>query len=101
MIMPPAARIGDKTAKAFLFGQPVALNVLIGGKPAWMCCCVTLRDKNKRPAPPNFAPGIVKIGSKTVIINGLFAARMSDIVEEDKEKLKYPITEGCTTVLIG
>jgi|WetSurMetagenome_2_1015567.scaffolds.fasta_scaffold614076_2 uncharacterized Zn-binding protein involved in type VI secretion len=100
MVMPPAARFGDKTAMANLLGVG-ALNVLIGGMPAWVCFSITLRNKTVPPLPPVFVPGIVKKGSTSVIINGRPATRIGDIVEEESEKLKYPIVAGCPTVLIG
>ncbi|RQW81312.1 MAG: hypothetical protein EHM14_01385 [Methanothrix sp.] len=98
--MPPAARIGDKTALANLVGLG-ALNVFIGGMPAWICLSKTLRNKTNPPLPPVFVSGTVYKASTSVIINGRPAARIGDIVMEESENLKYPIIGGCPTVLIG
>lgn len=79
--MPPAARMGDPTAHgAPLTGSPGSPNVLIGGKPAWRA----MADFSSCPvASPNpHVGGVVSMGSTSVLINKLPAARMGDTITE-------------------
>ncbi len=102
--MPPAARIGDETTHGTpLAPGPGSLNVLIGGRPAWRAEI----DQHACPEVDITGPdgvGSVVMGSPTVLINGMMACRMGDIVIE-KPGLALgpanPIVMGCPTVIIG
>jgi uncharacterized Zn-binding protein involved in type VI secretion len=96
--MPLAARVGDLTSHGTPLGPgPGSFNVLIGGQPAWRvgsdvhtCPLVT--------GVPHVG-GVVPIGSFTVLINNLFAARQGDMVLEAGPP--NTIIMGCPTVMIG
>lgn len=97
--MPPAARFGDLTSH----GTPLAPGpgcpaVLIGGMPAWRAGA----DFHVCPLVNGVVPhvgGVVAMGSLTVLIGGLPAARMGDtIVEAGGPNV---IAVGCPTVMIG
>jgi len=101
--MPPAARLGDPTSHGTPLGPgPGSTNVMIGGKPAWRagpdfhaCPLVT-------GVPPGAVPhvgGTVPVGSATVLINNLPAARMGDMITESGPP--NTIVMGEMTVLIG
>ncbi len=102
--MPPAARLGDETSHGTpLAPGPGSFNVLIGGQPAWraeidqhMCPAVNITGAD--------GDGSVLMGSPTVLINGMMACRMGDVVVE-KPGLALgpanPILMGCPTVMIG
>lgn len=97
--MPPAATVGDQTAHGSpLVPGPGSVNVLIGGRPAWrvgsdfhMCPLVDVLKPH--------VGGTVLVGSTTVLINNLPAARMGDLIVEPG----FPnvIASGVVTVLIG
>jgi uncharacterized Zn-binding protein involved in type VI secretion len=79
----PAARIGDQTSHGTpLAPGPGSLNVLIGGQPAWKATsdfhACPLIDP---PGKPHVG-GVVAVGSTSVLINGLPAARQGDQVVE-------------------
>ena len=80
--MPPAARMGDTTSHGTpLAPGPGSVNVLIGGKPAWRATA----DFHACPLVTGVVPhvgGVVAMGSTTVLINGLPAARMGDMITE-------------------
>ena len=95
----PAARVGDQTGHGTpLAPGPGSTNVLIGGKPAWRATSDThtcpLSD-----GPKPHGGGVVAIGSFTVLINSLPAARQGDQVIEVGPP--NPIAMGEPTVLIG
>lgn len=95
----PAARVGDQTAHGTpLAPGPGSTNVLIGGKPAWRATSDThtcpLSD-----GPKPHVGGVVAIGSFTVLINNLPAARQGDQITEVGPP--NPIAMGEPTVLIG
>ena len=95
----PAARVGDQTGHGTpLAPGPGSTNVLIGGKPAWRATSDThtcpLSD-----GPKPHGCGVVAIGSFTVLINSLPAARQGDQVIEVGPP--NPIAMGEPTVLIG
>ncbi len=95
--MPPAARIGDLTSHGTpLAPGPGSPNVTIGGKPAWR----TMADFHSCPIayPKPHVGGVVLVGSKTVLINGMPAARLGDIIGETTPNA---IVTGCLTVTIG
>ena len=95
----PAARVGDFTGHGTpLSPGPGSFNVLIGGRPAWRA----LSDFHICPlfdGPKPHAGGMVALGSQTVLINGLPAARQGDQVVE--ASAPNPISQGEFTVLIG
>lgn len=95
----PAARVGDTTSHGTpLAPGPGAATVLIGGQPAWRAAADThvcpLSD-----GPKPHVGGVVAVGSMTVIIGGLPAARQGDMVVE--AGAPNSILLGCMTVLIG
>lgn len=97
--MPLAARMGDMTSHGTpLAPGPGSPNVLIGGQPAWRAGA----DSHACPlvtATVPHATGIVAMGSATVFINNLPAARQGDVIVEVGPP--NTITAGCPTVLIG
>jgi uncharacterized Zn-binding protein involved in type VI secretion len=97
--MPMAARIGDSTSHGTpLAPGPGSTNVLIGGMPAWRA---TL-DTHTCPLVTVLVPhvgGVVAMGSTTVMINNLPAARQGDTIVEAGPP--NAILMGCPTVVIG
>lgn len=97
--MPPAARVGDQTSHGTpLAPGPGSVNVLIGGMPAWRAAA----DFHTCPLVTGVVPhvgGVVAMGSVTVIINNLPAARQGDMIVENGPP--NSIAMGCPTVLIG
>lgn len=97
--MPLAARVGDMTSHGTPLGPgPGSLNVLIGGMPAWRANA----DFHACPLVTGVVPhvgGIVAMGSTTVLINNLPAARQGDIITESGPP--NTIAMGCPTVIIG
>jgi uncharacterized Zn-binding protein involved in type VI secretion len=95
----PAARLTDPTAHGTPLGPgPGCPTVLIGSLPAWR----SIADFHVCPAATGLVPhlgGVVEMGSTTVLIGGLPAARMTDLVQEAGGP--NPIMSGCPTVLIG
>ena len=97
--MPPAARMGDTTSHGTpLAPGPGSLDVMIGGMPAWRATA----DFHACPLVTGVVPhvgGVVAVGSTTVLINNLPAARQGDmIVESGPPNL---IAMGEPTVMIG
>jgi uncharacterized Zn-binding protein involved in type VI secretion len=97
--MPMAARLGDATGHGSPLGPgPGSVNVLIGGKPAWRATA----DFHACPLVTLTVPhvgGVVAMGSLTVLINGLPAARQGDIITESGPP--NSISMGEPTVMIG
>jgi uncharacterized Zn-binding protein involved in type VI secretion len=96
----PAARLGDPTSHAGtpLGPGPGSANVLIGGQPAWRAGSdVHLCPLSDGPKP--HGGGTVVVGSATVFINSLPAARRGDQVVEAGPP--NAIASGAPTVLIG
>ena len=95
----PAARVGDNTSHGTpLAPGPGSVNVLIGGMPAWRAAA----DVHTCPLVTGVVPhvgGVVAVGSLTVLINNLPAARMGDSVVEAGPP--NAIVKGEPTVLIG
>jgi uncharacterized Zn-binding protein involved in type VI secretion len=95
----PAARIADLTSHGTpLSPGPGSVNVLIGGQPAWRA----LSDVHACPLVDGVKPhvgGLVMVGSTTVFIGGLPAARQGDQVVE--AGAPNAIARGCLTVMIG
>lgn len=97
--MPLAARVGDMTSHGTpLAPGPGSFNVLIGGMPAWRAAT----DMHTCPLVTVLVPhvgGVVAIGSLTVLINNLPAARQGDMIVEGGPP--NAIVMGCPTVIIG
>lgn len=97
--MPPAARVGDMTSHGTPLGPgPGSPTVLIAGMPAWRA----LSDEHTCPLVTGVVPhvgGVVAVGSLTVLIEGLPAARMGDMVVEAGPP--NAIAVGCPEVMIG
>jgi len=97
--MPNAARIGDQTSHGTpLAPGPGSPNVLIGSKPAWRATS----DAHTCPLIDVLKPhggGTIIVGSKTVFINKLPAARVGDFVTEVGPP--NAIVSGHPTVIIG
>lgn len=95
----PAARSGDQTSHGTpLTPGPGSVNVLIGGRPAWRVGS----DLHVCPLFDGLKPhvgGVVAVGSASVLINSLPAARQGDQVVE--AGAPNPILLGEPTVLIG
>ena len=95
----PAARVGDQTSHGTPLGPgPGSVDVLIGGQPAWRA----VSDTHACPlanGPQPHVGGVVAVGSVTVLINSLPAARQGDQVVEAGPP--NAIVLGCPTVLIG
>jgi uncharacterized Zn-binding protein involved in type VI secretion len=97
--MPPAARLGDLTSHGTPLGPgPGCPTVLIDGQPAWRA----LSDFHACPLLTVLVPhvgGVVALGSATVLIEDLPAARIGDTIIEVGPPNAIAI--GCPTVLIG
>lgn len=97
--MPPAARVGDTTSHGTpLSPGPGSMNVMIGGMPAWRAGT----DTHTCPLVSGTVPhvgGVVAMGSATVFINNMPAARQGDSIVESGPP--NSIVMGCPTVQIG
>jgi uncharacterized Zn-binding protein involved in type VI secretion len=97
--MPPAARMTDTTSHGTpLAPGPGSPNVLIGGMPAWRATA----DFHTCPLVTGVVPhvgGVVAMGSMTVLINNLPAARQGDMIVESGPP--NSIALGEMTVMIG
>lgn len=95
----PAARLGDTTSHGTpLAPGPGCPTVLIAGQPAWRA----LSDTHMCPLVDVLKPhlgGVVSVGSATVKIGGLPAARQGDKVVE--AGAPNAIATGAPTVMIG
>jgi uncharacterized Zn-binding protein involved in type VI secretion len=95
----PAARTGDMTSHGTpLAPGPGSLTVLIAGQPAWRATA----DTHICPLVDGVKPhvgGVVAMGSMTVMIGGLPAARQGDMVVE--AGAPNAIALGAPTVMIG
>src|ERR1043166_4802110 len=95
----PAARVGDITSHGTPLGPgPGCPTVLIGGVPAWRATS----DTHVCPLVDGVKPhvgGAVAVGSLTVNIGGLPAARQGDMVVE--AGAPNAIALGAPTVMIG
>jgi uncharacterized Zn-binding protein involved in type VI secretion len=97
--MPPAARMGDVTSHGTpLSPGPGSADVLIGGMPAWRATA----DFHACPLVTGVVPhvgGVVAMGSMTVLINNMPAARQGDMIVESGPP--NSIALGEMTVMIG
>jgi uncharacterized Zn-binding protein involved in type VI secretion len=95
----PAARVGDISSHGTpLSPGPGCATVLIGGKPAWRAG----GDVHTCPlsdGPKPHVGGSVVLGSVTVLIAGMPAARQGDQIVE--AGAPNAIAAGAPTVLIG
>src|SRR5712671_5476088 len=95
----PAARLGDLTSHGTPLGPgPGCPTVLIAGMPAWRAC----GDTHVCPLVDGVKPhvgGVVALGSLTVMIGGMSAARQGDMVVE--AGAPNSIALGAVTVMIG
>jgi uncharacterized Zn-binding protein involved in type VI secretion len=96
----PAARLGDPTSHVGtpLGPGPGSVNVLIVGQPARRAGS----DVHACPLVDGIKPhvgGVVALGSTTVLINNLPAARQGDLVVE--AGAPNAVAVGAPTVLIG
>lgn len=95
----PAARLGDQTSHGTPLGPgPGCPSVLIGGRPAWRAG----GDTHACPlfdGPKPHVGGTVAVGSATVLIGALPAARQGDAIIEAGPP--NAIATGLSTVLIG
>jgi uncharacterized Zn-binding protein involved in type VI secretion len=91
--------MGDQTSHGTpLAPGPGSVNVLIGGMPAWRAGS----DTHVCPlfdGPKPHVGGVVALGSTTVLINNLPAARQGDQIVE--AGAPNAIALGALTVLIG
>jgi uncharacterized Zn-binding protein involved in type VI secretion len=94
-----AARVGDLTSHGTPLGPgPGCPNVFIAGQPAWRAGS----DFHACPLIDGLKPhvgGVVAVGSTTVMIGGLPAARQGDMVVEVGPP--NAIAVGAPTVMIG
>ena len=96
--MPPAARVLDQTAHGTPLSGLGSPDVLIGGMPAWRANV----DFHACPLSSGLVPhvgGMVQMGSTSVMINNVPAARQGDVVVENGPP--NAIMSGCPTVSIG
>ncbi len=95
----PAARVGDTTSHGTPLGLgPGCPTVIIGGQLAWRAGT----DSHVCPlfdGPKPHVGGVVAVGSMTVMIGGLPAARQGDMVVE--AGAPNAIALGAPTVMIG
>jgi uncharacterized Zn-binding protein involved in type VI secretion len=95
----PAARLTDSTSHGTpLAPGPGCPTVLIGNLPAWRATS----DVHACPLVDGLKPhvgGVVAVGSVTVMIGGLPAARQGDLVVE--AGAPNAIALGAPTVMIG
>jgi uncharacterized Zn-binding protein involved in type VI secretion len=95
----PAARLGDLTSHGTPLGPgPGCPTVFIGGQPAWRAGA----DTHACPLVDGVKPhvgGVVMVGSITVNVGGLPAARQGDMVVE--AGAPNSIALGSLTVNIG
>jgi len=94
-----AARLGDQTSHGTPLGPgPGSANVMIGGKPAWRVTA----DFHQCPLVTALVPhvgGVIAVGSVTVLINNMPAARQGDMIVESAPP--NSIAMGEPTVMIG
>jgi uncharacterized Zn-binding protein involved in type VI secretion len=95
----PAARVGDTTSHGTPLGPgPGCPTVLIASQPAWRAAT----DTHACPlfdGPKPHVGGVLAVGSTTVFIGGLPAARQGDQVVE--AGAPNAIATGALTVMIG
>ena len=95
----PAARVGDLTSHGTPLGPgPGCATVLIGGQPAWRAGS-DLHTCPLSDGPKPHVGGTIAVGSPTVVIGGLPAARQGDLVVE--AGAPNSVAAGAPTVLIG
>lgn len=96
---PMAVRLGDLTTHLSpLLPGPASPNVYIAGMPAWRCGIDLALCPFPGAAPHGIGPTLP--GERTVLVNGMPAARMGDFVAEPSGGPNVIVT-GCPTVMIG
>lgn len=94
-----AARVGDSTSHGTpLVPGPGCPTVLIGSRPAWRAGTDTHTCPLSHGPSPHVG-GMVALGSTSVLIGGMPAARMGDSIVE--AGVPNAIAIGDATVLIG
>lgn len=97
--MPPAATVGDQTIHGTpLSPGPGSSNVLIGGKPAWRCT-IDIHSCPLSDGPKPHVGGNILMGSTTVLINNMPAARVGDLITE--ASAPNSVVTGVNNVIIG
>ena len=95
----PAARVGDSTSHGTPLGPgPGCPTVQIMGMPAWRA----VSDTHACPLVDGVKPhvgGVITVGSLTVMIGGMYAARQGDMIVE--VGAPNAIAAGAATVMIG
>ena len=95
----PAARVGDLTSHGTPLGPgPGCPTVMIMDMPAWRA----QSDTHACPLVDVLKPhvgGVVAVGSQTVMIGSMFAARQGDLIVE--VGVPNAIAIGAMTVTIG
>lgn len=95
----PAARVGDMTSHGTpLAPGPGCPTVLIAGQPAWRAGADVHACRLVSGVQPHIG-GTVGVGSLTVAIGGLPAARVGDTIIEPAGP--NAIVAGAPTILIG
>jgi len=94
----PAARAGDTTSHGSPLPGPGLPTVLIAGRPAWRASADFHPCALVNGVQPHVG-GTVAVGSLTVRIGGLAAARQGDTIVEPGGP--NAIAAGAPTVLIG
>jgi uncharacterized Zn-binding protein involved in type VI secretion len=96
----PAARVGDQTSHGTpLAPGPGCPTVLIAGQPAWRSGADTHACPLVDPPGKPHVGGVIAVGSVTVMIGGLPAARQGDLIVE--VGAPNAIAVGAPTVTIG
>jgi uncharacterized Zn-binding protein involved in type VI secretion len=97
--MPPAARLGDTTSHGTPLGPgPGCPTVLIGSMPAWRAGSDTHVCPLVNGVQPHVG-GVIAVGSTSVLIGGMPAARLGDVITEAGGPNSVAL--GCLTVEIG
>lgn len=97
--MPPAARVGDSTSHGTPLTGTGSSTVLIGGLPAWRTGVDFHTCPLVSPGPVPHVGGVVSVGSTSVLIESMPAARQGDQVVENGPP--NTIAMGCSTVILG
>ncbi len=94
----PAARTGDVTSHGTPLPGPGSPTVMIGGMPAWRAG-IDFHTCPLSTGPVPHVGGMVAVGSTSVLINSVPAARQGDqIIEAGPPNA---IAVGAPTVMIG
>lgn len=97
--MPPAARTTDPTAHGTPLAGAGSPDVLIESLPAWRAVSDFHPCPQVVPGGTPHVGGVVQMGSTSVLINGVPAARQGDVIVEAGPP--NTIAGGAGTVIIG